>query len=237
MILHTFTLTLGSTRPIHGSAHQLRGFFATKFNEYTELHQHNADKFIYRYPVVQYKIIGNVPTVIGINEGAEILKQIFDEYQEIRLGENTYQIVERGISLKDEEFGISDKIRSYEFATPWLALNQENYKKFYTLKGTPERDEFVRKILIGNLISMSKSLGYEVPGQIKCDAQVRFRKDRLKDVSVMTFTGTFQANFLIPDYLGIGKSVSRGFGAVRQITGNKEGGITCSSSSIHGVPT
>lgn len=236
MILHTFALTLGSTRPIHGSAHELRGFFATKFNEYAELHQHNADKFIYRYPVVQYKMIGAVPTVIGINEGAEVLKQIFDDYQEIRLGENIYQIVERGISLKDEEFGISEKIRSYEFATPWLALNQENYRRYYALKGTPERDEFVRKILIGNLISMSKSLGYDVPGQIKCDAQVRFRKDRLKDVSVMTFTGTFQANFLIPDYLGIGKSVSRGFGAVRQLKANNDGGSICSSFSTRGAP-
>lgn len=217
MILHTFTLTLGSTRPIHGSAPELRGFFATKFNEYTELHQHNADKFIYRYPVVQYKMIKDVPTVIGINEGTEVLKKIFDEYQEIRLGENIYQIVERGISLKDEEFGISDKIHSYEFATPWLALNQENYKKFYTLKGKPERDEFMRKILTGNILSMAKSFNYDVPGPIRCDAQVHFRKDRLKDVSVMVFTGKFQVNFLIPDLLGIGKSVSRGFGAVRQI--------------------
>jgi len=150
MILHTFTLTLGSTRPIHGSAQELRGFFATKFNEYIELHQHNVDKFVYRYPVVQYKMIGHVPTVIGINEGAEVLKRIFDEYQEIRLGENTYQIVERGISLKDEEFGLSDKIHAYEFVTPWLALNQENYRKFYTLKGKAERDEFLRKILTGN---------------------------------------------------------------------------------------
>jgi hypothetical protein len=237
MILHTFTLTLGSTRPIHGSAHELRGFFATKFNEYAELHQHNADKFIYRYPVVQYKMIENVPTVIGINEGAEVLKQIFDEYQEIRLGETIYQIVERGISLKDEEFGIADKIHSYVFVTPWLALNQENYRKFYALKGTSDRDEFVRKILIGNILSMAKSLGYDVPGQIKCDAQVHFRKDRLKDVSVMTFTGNFQANFLIPDYLGIGKSVSRGFGAVRQLKGDNEGGSICSSSSTRGAHT
>ena len=28
MILHTFILTLGSTQPIHGSASELRGFFA-----------------------------------------------------------------------------------------------------------------------------------------------------------------------------------------------------------------
>jgi hypothetical protein len=237
MILHTFILTLGSTRPIHGSAHELRGFFATKFTEYTELHQHNVDKFIYRYPVVQYKMIGNVPTVIGINEGAEVLKEIYDEYNEIRLGENTYQIVERGISVKNEEFGISDKIHTYDFVTPWLALNQENYRKFYTLKGKIERDEFIRKILIGNIISMSKSFGYEVPGQIKCDAHMRFRKDRLKDVSVMTFTGIFHTNFIIPDYLGIGKSVSRGFGAVRQIKSNEEGDRVCSSLSIPGART
>lgn len=222
MILHTFTLTLGSTGPIHGSAQQLRGYFATKFTEYAELHQHNADKFIYRYPVVQYKMIGIVPTVIGINEGAEVLKRIFDEYNEIRLGETVYQIVERGISIKDEEFGISDKIHSYEFVTPWLALNQENYRKFYSLKGKVERDEFIWKILTGNILSMSKSLNYDVPGPIKCDANVHFQKDRLKDVSVITFTGKFHANFLIPDYLGIGKSVSRGFGAVRQLTINDE---------------
>jgi hypothetical protein len=222
MILRTFTLTVGSTRPIYGSAHELRGFFATKFNEYAELHQHNADKFIYRYPVVQYKMIGNVPTVIGINEGAEVLKQIFDEYDEIRLGEDTYQIVERGIAVKDEEFGLSDKIHSYEFVTPWFALNQENYRKFYSLKGKAERDEFIRKTLIGNIISMSKSLRYDVPGQIKCDTNVRFKKDRLKDVTVMVFTGIFHANFIIPDYFGIGKSVSRGFGAVRHLTAGKE---------------
>lgn len=217
MILHTLTLTLGSTRPIHGSASELRGFFATRFNEYTELHQHDADRFVYRYPVVQYKIIRDVPTVIGINEGAEVLKQIYDEYQEIRLGANTYQVVERSISLKDEEFGISDAVRSYEFVTPWLALNQENYHTFYRLKSNEERDVFLQKTLTGNILSMSKSFHYQVPGRISCDLSVMVRKDHLKDVRVMTFTGTFQTNFIIPDYLGLGKSVSRGFGAVRQL--------------------
>ena len=61
---------------------------------------------------------------------------------------------------------------------------------------------------------MSKSLDYQVPDKIKCDIQVNIRKHRLKDVNVMTFAGGFQVNFIIPDYLGVGKSVSRGFGAV-----------------------
>ena len=222
MILHTFTLTLGSTRPIHGTAPELAGFSLPSLpstpNSTSTTRTHSST----RNRSSRSKMINNVPTVIGINEGAEVLKKIYDEYQEIRLGANTYQIVERGIALKDEEFGISDKIRSYEFATPWLALSQENYKRFYTLKGKEERDEFVRKILIGNIISMSKSLGYEILAQIKCDTDLHFQKDRLKDVSVMTFTGKFLVNFLIPDYLGLGKSVSRGFGAVKQRTWENE---------------
>jgi hypothetical protein len=214
MNLKTFTLTLASTRPIEGTSAQLRGFFATKFNEYSLLHQHSADKLIYRYPLVQYKIIDGAPMVIGINDGAEVLKQVYDKYDEIKLGEEVYEIVEKGISVKNQEFGLSDKIHSYEFTTPWLALNQENYMKYYGLKDGGERQEFLRKTLTGNLLSMSKSLDYRVPDKIKCDVSVNIRKQRLKDVNVMTFIGGFCVNFIIPDYFGLGKSVSRGFGAV-----------------------
>ncbi len=216
MLLKTFTLTLASTRPIRGSAPELRGFFATKFNEYSLLHQHSADKLIYRYPLVQYKIIDGAPMVVGINDGAEVLKQVYDKYDEIKLGEEVYDIVEKGIAIRNYDFGLSDKFNSYEFATPWLALNQENYTKYYGMRNREERLEFLRKTLIGNLLSMSKSLDYQVQDEIKCDVQVRVRKSRLKDVNVMTFIGGFCANFLVPDYLGIGKSVSRGFGAVRR---------------------
>ncbi|OGH08135.1 MAG: hypothetical protein A2W22_00045 [Candidatus Levybacteria bacterium RBG_16_35_11] len=224
MNLKSFTLTLASTRPIIGTSSELRGFFATQFNEYSLLHQHSADKLIYRYPLVQYKIIDDKPMVIGINDGAEVLKQVYDKYDEIKLGEEVYEIVEKGISVKNQEFGLSDKFHSYEFATPWLALNQENYMKYYGMKNYDETQEFLRKTLIGNLLSMSKSLDYQVPDRIKCDVKVKIRKSRLKDVNVMTFIGGFSANFIIPDNLGIGKSVSRGFGAVRQHTLNDNGG-------------
>jgi hypothetical protein len=61
---------------------------------------------------------------------------------------------------------------------------------------------------------MSKSLDYQVPDRINCKTDVRIRKGRQKDTNIMTFIGTFSVNFLIPEYLGVGKSVSRGFGAV-----------------------
>jgi hypothetical protein len=39
----------------------------------------------------------------------------------------------------------------------------------------------------------------------------------LKDTPMLGFLGTFSVNFEIPDYWGIGKSVSRGFGTVKRV--------------------
>jgi hypothetical protein len=217
--LEVFTLTFSSDKPIEGTAAQLRGFFATKFTEYTLLHQHDAGRLIYRYPLVQYKLIDGTPTVIGINEGSDLLKEIFHATRSIRLGEREFRVIETGIDLRLLPFGMSERIHSYEFVTPWLALNQKNYVRYYGMKNGAERRDLLRGILAGNLISISKSLGYDVPGRIKCDLEVVPQKRRLKDVNLMAFVGRFHANFEIPDLLGIGKSVSRGFGAVRQIRG------------------
>ncbi|WP_214045276.1 CRISPR-associated endonuclease Cas6 [Methanomethylovorans sp.] len=215
MNLLVFTLTLTSTRPIHESGAQLRGFFATKFNEYSLLHQHNADKFIYRYPMVQYKMIDKIPTVIGINEGAEVLKEIYDEYDKITLSGNEYEIVERGITYRKEDFGISEKLIKYDFVTPWFALNQENYRKYLSFD-KEQQVELLNKNLVGNILSMSKSLNYQVPEKIKCHTELRERSSSLKGNEIIVFRGSFVTNFQIPDYLGLGKSVSRGFGTVRK---------------------
>jgi hypothetical protein len=131
MHLKTLRLTLKSDRPVEEDAAKLRGFFATRFNEYALLHQHiDVDKLLYRYPRIQYKILEGAAIVLGIEEGAEVLKEIYNKYDTIELGENKYTIVERGIALKEEEFGIATEILSYEFITPWIALSQINYQKY-----------------------------------------------------------------------------------------------------------
>ena len=221
MLLKTFTLTLASTRPIHGSATQLRGFFATKFNEYTLLHHHNTDKLIYKYPLVQYKMVDKTPTVVGINEGVEVLKDIYDKYDEINLNGNIYEIVERGIEVKEQEFGLSERLHSYRFITPWLALNQTNYAK-YLESDLIEQKEALRRTLTGNLLSASKGLGYTVPDTIRLE--INRGKTVMCTVKGVRFVGMlcdFIVNFELPDYMGVGKSVSRGYGCVKRIENPK----------------
>jgi hypothetical protein len=168
------------------------------------------------YPLVQYKILKGIPLVFGINEGVEVLQEIFNKYEKIELGESTYEILEKKISLKEQDFGISDKFHTYRFETPWFALNQENFTDRYKKIGTAEQKELLQKTLVGNILSISKSLGYTVPEQIKCEINLHPGSSKMKGVEIATFKGSFITNFLIPDYFGIGKSVSRGFGTVKR---------------------
>lgn len=216
MKLRVFTLRVLTDVPIDASAAQLRGFFATKFNDYQLLHHHNADKLIYDYPRVQYKVIDGQHLVLGIDEGVEVLKEIYDRYESLRLGSMTYNVIGQEFGVKECELSISDEYCVYAFKTPWLALNQTNYQKFYTCKNRTERLELLSRTLIGNLLSISKSFGYTVPQRIAAVVDVNAAKTLLKGVSVMAFRGRFTTNFEIPELLGIGKSVSRGYGAVQK---------------------
>jgi hypothetical protein len=214
--LRVFTLRVLTDAPIDASAAQLRGFFATKFNDYQLLHHHSADKLIYDYPRVQYKVIDGQHLVLGIDEGVEVLKEIYDQYESLRLGSMTYNVIGQEFGVKECELSVSDEYCVYTFKTPWLALNQANYQKFYACKNRMERLELLSRTLIGNLLSISKSFGYAVPQRIEAVVDVNAAKTHLKGVSVMAFHGRFTTNFEIPELLGIGKSVSRGYGAVQK---------------------
>lgn len=217
--LQTLILTLGDEKFFRRDVPKLRGFFASKFPEYIELHHHiEAKKYVYSYPLVQYKVIDYKPTVVGIGDGAEILKQIYSQVNEITIGDVTFPIHEKKIVVHEAELGLVDELKFYRFVSPWLGLNQKNYKFFQENPDPEVRFDLLNRVLIGNMISLSKALGYTVPERIIVSADTRLRLIKLKGMAMTGFTGFFAANFLIPDLLGLGKSVSRGFGTVQQIT-------------------
>lgn len=201
---------------------KLRGFFADKFGEYTLIHQHITDtKFLYKAPLIQYKILDGKPFVLGINGGADTLQKIYEDINYIRIGRSEYQIKEKNIILRTDDLGIIHREYLYSFITPWLALNEKNYEKYHMIGTWAKRKKLLESILVGNIISMSKSLGYTVSAPIEANIHsMREVKTSLKGTPMLGFMGKFSVNFEIPDYWGIGKSVSRGFGTVVKLRTN-----------------
>lgn len=218
MKIKTLKLLMKSLETVEESPHLLRGFFANKFKEYVLLHQHlTKNKFIYKYPYIQYKNIDSNPVIIGIKEGVDVLREVYDKYEALELSGHIYEIVEKYIEIKEENFGLNKEQIFYSFLTPWLALNEKNYEKYHKLGTFKKRKELLESILIGNIISMSKSLGYTVPEPIRADIKhLKEVHTSLKGTPMLGFLGNFSVNFEIPDYWGIGKSVSRGFGTIKK---------------------
>ncbi|MBT3387307.1 MAG: DNA repair protein [Desulfobacula sp.] len=202
---------------------KLRGYVGNVFAEHDLIHNHDSDsgKSIYRYPLIQFKIIDHTPCIVALTEKAvQVFSKIFMSLDEIVIEGKVIPVFEKDLKVESTEFGFSDEMFMYEFVgAPWMSLNQNNFKRFIALKNERERKKLLNRILVGNILSMSKYLGVHLEKEqiIQTDTQLKQTKAILKGKQMMGFKGIFKANFMIPNYLGLGKSVSRGFGTIRRL--------------------
>lgn len=222
MNLRICILDLEPVQPLRFSLEGLRSYLSRSLAGYSSLHRLDAAGFIHRYPVIQCKEVRGNLMAIGISQGADCLLDLTRDHCMLGDAENACRITGSDPVIRNEPFGIADFPVTCEFLTPWLALNQQHAKMFYDLKGKPERDDFMQTLLTSQLRTLCKSLDYAPVSPVTCEAKVRFRRDRIGRENVMVFLGRFRTNLAIPDYLGIGWSVSQGYGTIKRITESPE---------------
>ena len=193
---------------------KLRGFFAEKNEKNAAFHNHTEIGFLYKYPEVQYKIIDNTPVIIAFGDALKPLYKCIMEMETINISGKEININNINIDMYEDKIGETKYSIHYTFLNPWLALNQKNYSKYKILK-CEERNELLSKILIGNIISLSKHFGIMISGQLETNLNLKEIPVVFKNENMIGFTGNFSVNYNIPDYFGIGKGVSRGFGTVK----------------------
>jgi len=200
-------------------AHKLRGYFGNLFKEHSALLHNNYEggKLKYQYPLVQYKVIGGIPTLLALEEGAHLLAGLFLQIKELNIDGITYTIHNK--SMKTEEVGIghSTELYEYKFQTLWMALNQTNHKLF--LEATDEqRTIMLNKILLGNVLSLLKGLNIRLNENehLMAKTNVSEKSTKFKDKDMIAFMGSFIINAILPDGIGLGKAVSRGFGTIKK---------------------
>lgn len=197
-----------------GQGKLLRGFFAAGQGEGSLLHNHGEQGAgIYRYPLVQYKVIHGTPTVLAIEEGIEAIQPLVIGCQRLLLGGRYYNRGQLCLSLDTAVVGETEERCRYRFRTPWFGLNQENYRR-YEQAGPEQRQALLKRVLTGNLLSLSKGLGVTVERRLEVECALQVCGVRFKEENVLGFLGGFSVNFRLPELLGLGKSVSRGLGAV-----------------------
>ena len=79
-----------------------------------------------------------------------------------------------------------------------------------------KKRELLSGIMVGNLLALSKHADHWVDGRIVCEVG-SFREQLVshKQTELLGFDVQCQMNFHLPEWLGIGKLVSKGYGLFR----------------------
>ena len=196
------------------SAKGLRGYFGNYFKNIVEFHNHlDQITFNYKSPNIQYRAINGNLSRLGINEGGDILLKAIEkiELNKIILDGIDNIIKEKEIKITFPELEIQDKKYDYKFESFWIALNEENYKKYK--KGEFSLDNQLRN----NILEFFKLCGVQAQKKIIATGEFEENKIIEKDTVILGFTGTFKTNVNLPDLIALGKRKSVGFGVIKRI--------------------
>ena len=196
--------------------HKVRGYFADRFKQYDLVHNHdrNTGKSLYRYPAIQFKLDDHLVIYAFKDEAIDILKEVFLTSEELTIEDFTIMVYEKQIQVKKIQWGEDGNHYVYKFTSPWLALNQRNYQVYQILEHPEAKQEKLKGILINNILSFCKFAGFTVTETLNIKANFDEVEANLKGFMHLAFKGEFMVNFLLPDYLGLGKSSSRGYGNI-----------------------
>lgn len=199
-------------------AHKLRGYFGNLFKEHSPLlHNHYEDGSArYAYPLVQYKVIDRIPILTGFQEGAELLVSLFLKIREIDIEGQQFPVLAKNIQQRQYTLTVNQQLYNYSFKTLWMALNQENFRKYLQLDENEKRN-FLNHQLQNNILSFYKGLSFYTSERIMAITQMEEKQTQFKNQNMLAFAGQFTTNAYLPEWSGIGKAVSRGFGTVSLI--------------------
>jgi len=211
-------LRLYTDQPFRERGSDLRRALTAQFKDIPLLHNHLPEGFDYRSPRVRYLVIRDVPQLAAFDAGLEILEKIYRCGARLRVGNKVYTIT--GAELEDRmvQFGVDEALHTYRSSTPWIALNERNHERFQRA-GTPgERKSLLSSIITGNYLSLCKTLGISITERILTSVQ-EYQVIQVKhlNTSLLGMEVVFVSNILLPEWIGIGKLVSKGFGLMRTV--------------------
>ncbi|WGI17157.1 CRISPR-associated endonuclease Cas6 [Methanonatronarchaeum sp. AMET-Sl] len=214
--IDTVNLKIETEKKVQETGRELRGFIAKKFNKDILTHHHTENGLVYSYPKIQYAVLEGVPTITGIEEGVNRVKDMAGSIQALTLSDNVYKVKGWSLRAGSHEFGVTREQQYYKFITPWLALNNQNYEKYKSTSDWKEKKELLNNILTGNILSMAKGLNKVIEKKIYVHTHLYEKTTRYKGIDMVGFTGKFKTNFKIPNKTGLGKGVSRGYGKIKK---------------------
>lgn len=183
-------------------------------------HNHSDNGFRYRYPLIQYKRIGGKAAIVCIGDGVEAIGELLvaESNGKMRIGEKEEIFSVSRVNALQTNVQCWECIFEYRIRD-WLPLNESNYKIFCEEESLTNRIKKLENILIGNILSFAKGINLHFEKQIEVSIKTidNIRKVKYKRVSLQCMDISFKTNISLPNFIGLGKHASVGFGIITKV--------------------
>lgn len=193
-------------------------------------HNHNGqDQFIYRYPLIQYKVLDKKASIVCLNEGTDDIHYLLQNrefYFDIQGRMAKYEIED--VCLKYVNIQTWQDTFTYNILN-WLPLNQDNYRRYQDTATMRGRLDMLENILRGHFQALATGIGWDLE-QGPCPLEVNIldiKNERYlehKGQHLLAFHLNIRTNAFLPDFISIGKGASSGFGIIKQVDLTKRNG-------------
>lgn len=187
-------------------------------------HNHNNDEntksnFYNRYPLIQYKRLGQRPCILFIDAGVEEAQYFFRQSDwELNFARRQYRASIADLRVRQYPLGVCEEDKSYRLHQ-WAALNQRNYEEFQALPDEAARHAMLERILVGQILGFGQGVGHRYQQRFELSI-TEIKKSRFipfKGFGLLTFDILFKANVLLPPLIGLGRGAARGCGTLHPV--------------------
>ena len=214
--IRTITARLATDKPVRKTPYQVKGVIMKTFPDEEIVPMLNGqyrDRFL--YPRVQVKILNEQIYIVGVKEGVDPILSVVEKMKDLDFGNITFEVLDSENELHDDHFQPISRLIRYRFITPWVALNQTTGGRYRFLPNAPERVHFLNRLLGQNLVFLAREMDIDLGENLFTKVALKSLFPKPVDENGWgAFTGEFRTNFLLPNYMGIGNGITRGYGAV-----------------------
>ena len=213
--IKTTVLRLITDKPVRKTPYQVKGVFIKNYaSEPITPMLDGTYRKKFSYPRVQVKILNEQIYIIGIKEGVEPVLSISDKIKELDFGNITFTINDFEEEKFEQQFALSGTVVKYSFLTSWAALNHVTGKKYRSMP-FKKKISYLNKLLGTNLIFLAKEMGMPIDKGIYTKVQVsNLHPKSIDDNKWKSFKGDFKTNIILPNYIGLGNGITRGYGTI-----------------------
>ena len=172
------------------------------------------EKYLCRYPLIQYRVLEGRATLFGINEGRKAIRSwLLQAEDELEIGGKQIPLLIENMQERKHTLSMLPQPRLYRLMD-YVPFNSENYQKWQNAEDLHERIDLVERILAGNIITFAHHLDWRLPERLEVKLMA------IREMKTITVHGTkriafnliYKANIDLPPGIALGRSVAFGFG-------------------------